>query len=403
MTPRQKVELLLGNFKQAQQVIPTRELRTASWFDIEKINEIFDEAGEKYTKWPFVSIDDIAEEIREIVPSFSPEFPKPKDTKHYIFRAKPPTLHPFKAIRLRDVYVSWDASSADKRSYYVFDKDKRLINGLFFGADPFLEPVKNTYSAPICFAEDVFMRFNIAHLIFDKFPRAHIAQDLFGISNSAIFFSNGYTDFISSLSGLNMFGLANDEPRGTFFAKDLIVFSNSFLPTAHPLYNNAPPHVRAIKELRQSALEKYGDSTEQIKFFLTRAADLPRGIVNMNEISPLLTSHGFEIGDAAAMEPADQIRLFLRTSALGGAHGAGLTNLVFQSEGSQVIELLPPIKASMSYWKSATALGHDYRVVTCHDPEFGDIADHQDTRHRGRNNRRQLYVPLDRLDAVLSD
>lgn len=404
MTPSEKTEWLQTNFKHAFKAIPRREIVNRNGFDISKIQGIYQEAGVEFQRWDHVEFEDSASEIREVTPAFRPIFSAPQDSSHYIFRTPQVEIEPLRALKLKDVYLSWDARNAKSRAYYLFDKEKRLINGLFFGGMPFIDTVSAEFSQPVSFAEDVFMKFNIAHFLFDKYPRSHISKTEFGVSDSLIYYTNKYTKTIGNLTGLTFHGLANGTPRGTVFLKECICFSNSFNNVRHPMLNGSTSHVSALNDLRQAARVKFGDPSEPpVKYFLTRAAHLPRGIVNMPEITPLLLEHGFEIGDAADMDPVDQIRLFLRTTVLAGAHGAGLTNLIFQPDGAKLIELMPPLAASTSYWKSSGALDRQYCPVTCNDPDLGDIAAQQDTTHYGRDNKRQIFVPPERLEEALSN
>ena len=69
----------------------------------------------------------------------------------------------------------------------LFDRNRKLINNLFFGAKPFLDqnPIsrieENTYS------EDFFASFNLCHLLFDKIPRVIKARELSRISLKLLF------------------------------------------------------------------------------------------------------------------------------------------------------------------------------------------------------------------------
>ena len=74
--------------------------------------------------------------------------------------------------------------------------------------------------------------------------------------------------------------------------------------------------------------------------------------MNESEISPLLNEHGFEIVLCEDLSLAEQVRLFARTTAIIGGHGAGLTNLIYCMPDSFVGELavegVPPVYLVLS-------------------------------------------------------
>jgi capsular polysaccharide biosynthesis protein len=61
--------------------------------------------------------------------------------------------------------------------------------------------------------------------------------------------------------------------------------------------------------------------------------------VNEGEITPLLEERGFETVLCEDLSLAELVKLFAKTTALVGAHGAGLTNLIYCLPGSCVGEV----------------------------------------------------------------
>ena len=93
--------------------------------------------------------------------------------------------------------------------------------------------------------------------------------------------------------------------------------------------------------------------------------------------------------------------LFASADLLIGVHGAGLTNMLFMPPGGMVLELLPPLCATASYWGIASALGITYRHLVCHDPELG-VVDARDRPHSPQHNRRRVELPIPLLEAELN-
>jgi hypothetical protein len=88
------------------------------------------------------------------------------------------------------------------------------------------------------------------------------------------------------------------------------------------------------------------------RLYISRAKAACRRIVNENEIMPLIQDHGFETVLCEDLALAEQVRLFTASTSIVGAHGAGLTNLMYGMPGSFVgeiyIEGVPPAYLVMS-------------------------------------------------------
>ena len=63
----------------------------------------------------------------------------------------------------------------------------------------------------------------------------------------------------------------------------------------------------------------------------------------------------------------------MAAEALMGVHGAGLANVLWMPPGGALLELLPPLCASISYWAIAAPLQLTYHHLVCQDPEFGAV------------------------------
>ena len=85
--------------------------------------------------------------------------------------------------------------------------------------------------------------------------------------------------------------------------------------------------------------------------------------VVLNETDLLNLLDGFEIFDLGRHSFAKQVEMFSEAKMVVGAHGAGLTNLLFAPEGCRVLELFPNRGGSAAYFCLATALNHDYDLV----------------------------------------
>jgi len=88
-----------------------------------------------------------------------------------------------------------------------------------------------------------------------------------------------------------------------------------------------------------------------------------RAIVNQEELAAALEPLGFRSYRLGDMPVAEQARLFDRAEAVVGAHGAGLTNLVF-SPSASVLELFGR-NVRPHFFRLAHVLGLPYRYQLC--------------------------------------
>jgi hypothetical protein len=82
---------------------------------------------------------------------------------------------------------------------------------------------------------------------------------------------------------------------------------------------------------------------------------------NDDEVNAFMASRGIVPVDTDGMAIVDQIRLFNQARLIVGAHGAGLTNLIF-SNHAEVVELFGPWK-SLCFAAIAEGFGHAYTGV----------------------------------------
>jgi capsular polysaccharide biosynthesis protein len=86
-----------------------------------------------------------------------------------------------------------------------------------------------------------------------------------------------------------------------------------------------------------------------------------RKVTNEEELMPVLKKFGFQIYDFDDVE--DEAAFFSECSIVVGPHGAGLTNLVFCSPGTKVLELIPSDHVHPYYYTIATSAGAEYFYI----------------------------------------
>ncbi|WP_209015344.1 glycosyltransferase family 61 protein [Roseibium limicola] len=95
---------------------------------------------------------------------------------------------------------------------------------------------------------------------------------------------------------------------------------------------------------------------------------------NQQEVNTLAVQHGFELIDPGHLSLREQADIFSEAVVIAGAHGAGLTNLIFRT-GTQchIIELFSPSMGSPHYYMLAKELGFTYQSLMTEDPRGRDF------------------------------
>ncbi|WP_196223227.1 DUF563 domain-containing protein [Roseibium sp. RKSG952] len=101
------------------------------------------------------------------------------------------------------------------------------------------------------------------------------------------------------------------------------------------------------------------------KVYVARDDAKIRRIQNEQDLWQRLEPLGFERIIPGTMSHAEQVRLFDEAKVIVGAHGAGLTNLLFTQEGGQVVELFPANYVQSSYLWMSRLKQHHYTPVIC--------------------------------------
>jgi capsular polysaccharide biosynthesis protein len=100
------------------------------------------------------------------------------------------------------------------------------------------------------------------------------------------------------------------------------------------------------------------------KLFLSRRRARTRSLVNEDEILTALGAD-FELIELETMSMREQVLLFSQASAIAAPHGAGLTNILFCTQPTTVLELVHDESSNTSYRQLSGLLGHPYIGVGC--------------------------------------
>ena len=132
-------------------------------------------------------------------------------------------------------------------------------------------------------------------------------------------------------------------------------------PSAVGETGSLSPH--ALRFLRERFLGPTPAQTGRRRIYLSRRLAGRRDILNEDEIRPILESHGIESIAAETMPLREQIALFADAELVVGAHGAGLSNLVFAPPSCRVLEIFTPTCLRWMYYFLCAQLGQRYHYL----------------------------------------
>jgi capsular polysaccharide biosynthesis protein len=96
--------------------------------------------------------------------------------------------------------------------------------------------------------------------------------------------------------------------------------------------------------------------------------ELQRSILNFDELLIQLKANNpseeWVVFDRLPFK--ETVELFSRAKMIVGAHGAGLTNMIFAPKKIPVIELSPSDEVNLCYWHLSWILENDHRLVASH-------------------------------------
>jgi len=106
-----------------------------------------------------------------------------------------------------------------------------------------------------------------------------------------------------------------------------------------------------IRFLRETFLPQVNsEQTYYKKIYISRAKAKNRQLINETEVSLLMAESGFMTLFLEEMSFLEQVAVFANAEMIVAPHGSGLTNLVFCSPDTRVIELFSPNYLRTDYW-----------------------------------------------------
>ena len=119
---------------------------------------------------------------------------------------------------------------------------------------------------------------------------------------------------------------------------------------------------RAVADfIRTNIWSGYGVAAQpqKTRIYISRAKAKKRRLLTEKQLLPILLAYNFQIIYAEEFSYAEQVQLFYNAEIVAGAHGAGLTNILF-GRNLKVIELHPQDMVRSHYFMICKALDFEY-------------------------------------------
>jgi hypothetical protein len=120
-------------------------------------------------------------------------------------------------------------------------------------------------------------------------------------------------------------------------------------------------HPRLLRPVRDAFAARGRDPVRKV--YISRSDAERRRLVNEDEVWPLLRKAGFERVHMEGMGFDEQVNLMQETRVLFAPHGAGLTNMMFCHEGTNVVEIADLGFPNPNFYALASAMGLRYWLL----------------------------------------
>jgi len=204
-----------------------------------------------------------------------------------------------------------------KKPFYTFSKDVKHVNGV--GA-VLVSPKSHNYY----------------HWLNDVLPRLKLYEPIVDKINHFCIASNVPDKFIEILSG---FGIEKNKIILVGY-KEKVHFDHLYVASLPGSEGRSPAW--AVDYLREKLIKTGPPVSSFKKLYFKRGDNAERKILNEAEIIKILLAEGFEIIDPGMLSINDQINLMQQAKIIISAHGAALSNLLFSSDKTAVIEIFSP-------------------------------------------------------------
>lgn len=197
---------------------------------------------------------------------------------------------------------------------------------------------------------------NYYHWIIEHLPKLRaleIAEEEWGVQATPIIPANPPSYVIESLE------LLGYKPKDCIEWEGGVIHAKSYI---QPTFTE--PTKQVCDWLRRRALSNIQERSKKNKsnrVYISRRKATDRNIKNEHEVESILHKFGFKTYTTEDLRVSEQVSLFNNAEVVIGAHGAGLTDMIWSSN-VHVIEIFNNV-VKPPYFQISDELGHEYHPV----------------------------------------
>lgn len=214
---------------------------------------------------------------------------------------------------------------------------------------------------------------NYYHWMCRTLPLLATYQQRFAIAEIDYFYIGNFKLSDFHLETLKRVGISPDQILQTACCSDRLVAAIS---NRKILSGAAPINHSSYRFTQQLFAKEVQAATPKQRIYVARGNTTRRKVTNESAVMQVLARHGFESVSMDGRSLLEQVRLFSQAEAVVAPHGAALTNLLFITPGTKVIELMPHGYVNTCFYVLTDYSQGDYFCLGGEETEQGTVAPH---------------------------
>ena len=328
------------------------------------------------------------ERIKEILPNFIEHAISDKHKKA-LERNTSSTF----VLKLKNAKV-WGARGA------VVTKDDTFLSDVSreFGKEPREHSIFNTLKLK----KPKYINGNVAvlstagsnvyyHWLFDVLPRIKLLQ-LSGLYKEIDYFILDYQELKFQKETLAILNISESKILRSNNNWDFCVRAKSlYVPSLVNKINGINKlECEFLKE--NFLLNSSGDIKRNRKIYISREKAGNRHLVNEDEIYAYLSEFGFEKVFTEDLSFIEQVNLFAQSTFIIAPHGSSLSNTVFCSSETMVIDIMPESNINICFWVLANNLKINYWYIIGKPVAINGNVQHDN-----------IFLPIEKLKKIIQN
>ncbi|TVQ45105.1 MAG: glycosyltransferase family 61 protein [Gloeocapsa sp. DLM2.Bin57] len=165
------------------------------------------------------------------------------------------------------------------------------------------------------------------------------------------------------------------------------VYQIDKLHVCNSLFTKHPDitYAETVEWLREKLPKQENFTEKKRRIYISRKDARSRQITNESELEPILEKYGFEIIALTDFSVEQKIKFFQQAEIIIGIFGAGMSNLVFATPGSVVIEIFPENMIKQTYYVISVLLNLKYGFLV------------------GNQDGNGLYVEPEKMEKIIEE